>query len=91
MAESGGYDLILMDMQMPRLNGIDATRCLRTMPATANTPILALTANAFTEDRKRCLEAGMDDFISKPIETDRFFDTLLRWLPESAARIAPGN
>ncbi len=91
MAEGGGYDLILMDMQMPRLNGIDATRCLRTNPATANTPILALTANAFADDRKRCLEAGMDDFISKPIETDRFFDTLLRWLTEGAVRSAPGS
>jgi signal transduction histidine kinase/ActR/RegA family two-component response regulator len=91
LAEGGSYDLILMDMQMPRLNGIDATRCLRTMPGTANTPILALTANAFAEDRKRCLEAGMNDFISKPIETDHFFDTLLRWLPDSAVRRATGT
>jgi CheY-like chemotaxis protein len=48
-------------------------------------PILALTANAFAEDRRRCLEAGMDDFIAKPIEAERFFTTLLRWLSERAA------
>ncbi len=85
LGEAGNYDLVLMDMQMPRLNGIDATRCLRTMPGMEDTPILALTANAFAEDRRRCLEAGMDDFIAKPIEAERFFTTLLRWLSERAA------
>ncbi|GEM_PF-1369654 len=74
------YDLILMDMQMPRLNGIDATRQIRLLPAHAQTPILALTANAFAQDRKACLDAGMNDHIAKPVDPDALFATLLYWL-----------
>jgi signal transduction histidine kinase len=71
------YDVILMDMQMPRMDGLEATRCIRQM--NKNVPIIAMTANAFSEDRQRCLEAGMDDFITKPVDPDILFDCLLKW------------
>jgi signal transduction histidine kinase/ActR/RegA family two-component response regulator len=74
------YDLILMDMQMPNLNGIDATREIRAAQLNARTPILAMTANAFEEDRQRCLDAGMNDHIAKPIDPERLFAALLQWL-----------
>ena len=77
------YDLIVMDMQMPKLDGLEATRRLRARPETAATPIVAMTANAFADDRRRCSEAGMDDFIAKPIDPARFYAALLRWLPRS--------
>jgi PAS domain S-box-containing protein len=69
MAAQRRYALILMDMQMPRLNGLDATRRIREGGACRDVPVLALTANAFDEDRLRCLAAGMDDHLPKPIET----------------------
>ena len=78
--KSGDYDLILMDMQMPRLDGPDAVRQIRELPACRNIPILAMTANAFVEDKAKCLEAGMNDFIPKPVTPDRLFEALLRWL-----------
>ncbi|MDP3537851.1 MAG: PAS domain S-box protein [Azonexus sp.] len=74
------YGLVLMDMQMPVLGGLDATRGLREMPAYADVPIIAMTANAFEEDRRDCYEAGMNDFLAKPVDTDILFATLLRWL-----------
>ena len=84
MAKRTRYALILMDMQMPNLNGVEATRAIRAMPGYALTPIVAMTANAFDEDRKVCLDAGMNDHISKPVNPDALFETLLGWL--SAAR-----
>jgi CheY-like chemotaxis protein len=75
-----GYDLILMDMQMPNMNGIDATRMIRTLPGGQDVPIVAMTANAFSEDRERCIEAGMNDHVGKPVEPDVLFRTLLKWL-----------
>lgn len=78
--EAYDYPLILMDMQMPVMDGIRATRAIRQMANRAHTPIVALTANAFVEDRERCLAAGMNDFIAKPFEPRLMFRTLLTWL-----------
>ncbi len=84
LARRNDYDLILMDMQMPRLNGADATRAIRALPGYGQTPIVALTANAFAEDRRCCLEAGMSDFISKPADPEVLYATLLKALQRRA-------
>jgi CheY-like chemotaxis protein len=80
MARDGHYDLILMDLQMPVMNGIEATRALRALPDGDKVPILALTANAYAEDRRLCLEAGMNDHLGKPVPPNRLFEALLTWL-----------
>jgi PAS domain S-box-containing protein len=78
------YALILMDMQMPNLNGLDATQQIRELPGYRETPILAMTANAFAEDKARCFEAGMNDFIVKPIAQENIFSILLAWLEKKS-------
>jgi CheY-like chemotaxis protein len=80
LAKRHHYTLILMDMQMPKLNGLDATRQIRALPGYEHTPILAMTANAFGEDRQTCLDAGMNDHIAKPVDPEKLFETLLAWL-----------
>jgi len=84
------YDLILMDVQMPELDGLEATQHIRRMPRHARTPIVAMTANVFGDDRLACLDAGMNDHIAKPVDIRVLFETLARWLPDESAQAAPG-
>jgi CheY-like chemotaxis protein len=69
-----------MDMQMPKLNGLEATQEIRRLPGYRDTPIIAMTANAFAEDKAQCIAAGMNDFLIKPFNPDEMFATLLRSL-----------
>lgn len=79
-AKSRPFELILMDMNMPNLDGIEASHQIRSIPGYEKTPIIALTANAFSEDRNACLEAGMNDHIGKPVIPGALYAAVLRWL-----------
>ena len=79
------YDAILMDCQMPEMDGFDATRQIRSNPRHRHLPIIAMTANALSEDRDRCLEAGMDDHLAKPVDIHLLLSTLGRWVGSAAA------
>ena len=80
LARSIDYDLVLLDLQMPKMNGIEASQIIRTLPGREAVPIVALTANAFTGDREKCLAAGMNDHIGKPVDPEQLFATLFKWL-----------
>ncbi|NTV70432.1 MAG: response regulator [Azonexaceae bacterium] len=77
------YDLILMDVQMPTLDGLAATRLIRALPNGRQVPVIAMTANAYAEDRARCLAVGMDDFLTKPASPELLFATVLKWLEKA--------
>lgn len=86
MARSHDYELILMDVQMPVMDGLVATQLIRSMPGYATTPILAMTASVFVEERNQCLQAGMNDLVPKPVDPDALFAALTKWLPERRQR-----
>jgi CheY-like chemotaxis protein/HPt (histidine-containing phosphotransfer) domain-containing protein len=91
--ESGLYDLVLMDVQMPVMDGLDATRRIRDPQSAVrqhSIPIIAMTAHAMQGDRERCLAAGMNDYVTKPVSSQALADALVRWLPrEDSAALGP--
>jgi len=87
--DGSGFDLILMDLSMPVMGGLEAAAAIRALPGGGAVPIVAMTANAFDEDRNQCLAAGMNDHVPKPVDPDVLYRTLLRWLPAAAPAAAP--
>jgi CheY-like chemotaxis protein len=85
------FDLVLMDMQMPVMDGLQAARVIRSMPGREHLPIIAMTANALPADRQRCLDAGMDDVLTKPIEPERLVEAVTRWSGRGTAAVDPAT
>lgn len=81
------YDIILMDMQMPVMDGVEAAKKIRGNPKYELIPIIAMTANAMATDRERCLKAGMNDHITKPIDPEKLFDIIFKWLPDKNIKV----
>jgi two-component system, sensor histidine kinase and response regulator len=82
----GHFDGVLMDLQMPVMDGLEATRIIRANPDWMTMPVIAMTANALEEERRRCLEAGMSDFITKPVRPEILYSVLARWLAPGIAQ-----
>jgi signal transduction histidine kinase/CheY-like chemotaxis protein len=89
MAQRKAYDLVLLDMHMPEMDGLEAARTLRAMPQFAALPIVAMTANVMQADRDQCMAAGMNDFVGKPIEPEALWQVLLRWIKPLLREAAP--
>jgi len=83
------YDLILMDLRMPKLSGIEATQLIRALPGRSTTPILALTASVFGKDSESCLVAGMNDFVAKPVAPEALYALILKWLSHDSVAAQP--
>jgi signal transduction histidine kinase/CheY-like chemotaxis protein/HPt (histidine-containing phosphotransfer) domain-containing protein len=90
LAAGANYDAILMDMQMPEMDGVEAARAIRQLAGHENTPMVAMTASAFKEDRDQCIAAGMNGFVPKPIDRDLLLTTLLGCLAGHTAPVTPG-
>jgi two-component system sensor histidine kinase/response regulator len=89
MVGNHNYDLVLMDMQMPVMDGVAATKAIRSNPQFRALPIVAMTANVMANDREKCIEAGMNDHVAKPIDPDELFAALLRWIkPRETGNLA---
>ena len=90
LLQQAAFDCVLMDVQMPLMDGLEATRRIRADPALAATRVLAMTATATKDDRERCLQAGMDDFIAKPIQPALMYQKIASWLPPRAPEAGAG-
>jgi two-component system sensor histidine kinase/response regulator len=91
MVQRASYELILMDMQMPVMDGLSATTAIRCIPKFNDLPIVAMTANARVEDRRACMEAGMNDFLSKPIDPDTLWSMLLKWIRRGTSAVVTSS
>ncbi len=90
MASSNVYELVLMDIQLPEMDGFEATAKIRENPDLKNLPIIAMTAHALKGDREKCIESGMDDYVTKPIDPEKLFSTMAKWISPSEKSIT-GN